>query len=80
MILMFVTEFIGHIARPLTLTVRLFGNMTAKHIILMVLGIISPWVIPTAILGLGVLVALVQAFVFTLLATLYLAGAVEEAH
>jgi len=32
-----VTEFIGHIARPLTLTVRLFGNMTAKHIILMVL-------------------------------------------
>jgi F-type H+-transporting ATPase subunit a len=80
MILMFVTEFIGHIARPLTLTVRLFGNMTAKHIILFVLGIISPWVVPTAILGLGVLVSLVQAFVFTLLATLYLAGAVEEAH
>ncbi len=80
MILMFVTEFIGHLSRPLTLTVRLFGNMTAKHIILMVLGIISPWVIPTAILALGVLVSLVQAFVFTLLATLYLAGAVEEAH
>jgi len=80
MILMFVTEFIGHIARPLTLTVRLFGNMTAKHIILFVLGIISPWVVPTAILGLGVLVSLVQAFVFTLLATLYLAGAVGGAH
>lgn len=80
MILMFFVEFIGHIARPLTLTVRLFGNMTGKHYILMVLGIISPWIIPSAILGLGVLVSIIQAFVFTLLATLYLAGAVEHAH
>ena len=80
MILMFFVEFIGHLARPVTLTVRLFGNMTGKHIILLVLGIISPWIIPTAILGLGVLVSVVQAFVFALLSTLYLAGAVEEAH
>jgi F-type H+-transporting ATPase subunit a len=80
MILMFFVEFIGHIARPVTLTVRLFGNMTGKHIILIVLGIISPWIVPTAILGLGVLVSVVQAFVFALLSTLYLAGAVEHAH
>lgn len=80
MILMFFTEFIGHLARPLTLTVRLFGNMVAKHIILFVLAIISPWIVPTAILALGVLVAIVQAFVFTLLSTCYFAGAVEEAH
>ena len=80
MILMFFVEFIGHLARPVTLTVRLFGNMTGKHIILIVLAIISPWIVPTAILGLGVLVSVVQAFVFALLSTLYLAGAVEEAH
>jgi F-type H+-transporting ATPase subunit a len=80
MILMFIIEVIGHFARPLTLTVRLFGNMTAKHILLIVLAILSPWIIPTAILALGVLVAVVQALVFTLLSTLYLAGAVEEAH
>jgi F-type H+-transporting ATPase subunit a len=80
MILMFVIEFIGHIARPLTLSVRLFGNMSAKHYILGVLGILSPWVVPVAILVLGVLVSVIQAFVFTLLAALYLAGAVEEAH
>ncbi len=80
MILMFFVEVIGHFARPLTLTVRLFGNMIGKHIILLVLAIISPWILPTAILGLGVLVSLVQAFVFALLATLYLAGAVEHAH
>lgn len=80
MILMFVIEAIGHIARPLTLSVRLFGNMSAKHYILMVLGILSPAVVPVAILVLGVLVSVIQAFVFTLLAALYLAGAVEEAH
>jgi F-type H+-transporting ATPase subunit a len=80
MILMFFVEIIGHIARPITLTVRLFGNMTGKHIILLVLGIIAPVLAPAVILGLGVLVSVVQAFVFALLATLYLAGAVEHAH
>jgi F-type H+-transporting ATPase subunit a len=80
MILMFFVEFIGHFARPVTLTVRLFGNMTGKHIILIVLGVIAPILAPTVILGLGVLVSVVQAFVFALLSTLYLAGAVEEAH
>jgi F-type H+-transporting ATPase subunit a len=80
MILMFFVEVIGHFARPVTITVRLFGNMTGKHIILLVLGIIAPVVAPAVILGLGVLVSVVQAFVFALLATLYLAGAVEAAH
>lgn len=80
MIMMFFIELIGHIARPLTLSVRLFGNMVSKHLILLVLAILAPAIVPTAILGLGVLVSVVQAFVFVLLTTLYLAGAVEEAH
>jgi F-type H+-transporting ATPase subunit a len=80
MVLMFFIELIGHMARPVTLSVRLFGNMVAKHIILIVLGILAPAIVPMVILGLGVLVSVVQAFVFTLLTTLYLAGAVEEAH
>ena len=80
MIMMFFIEFIGHIARPLTLSVRLFGNMVSKHLILLVLAILAPAIVPTAILGLRVLVSVVQAFVFVLLTTLYLAGAVEEAH
>ena len=80
MILMFFIEVIGHFARPLTLSVRLFGNMVAKHKILLILGFLAPWIVPTAILGLGVLVSIIQAFVFVLLTTLYLAGAVEEAH
>lgn len=80
MLLMFVIELIGHFARPLTLTVRLFGNMIAKHILLIVLGILAPLLIPGVILALGLLVSIVQALVFALLTTCYLAGAVEEAH
>jgi F-type H+-transporting ATPase subunit a len=80
MILMFVIEVISHFSRPLTLTVRLFGNMIAKHILLLVLAILAPWIIPTSILALGLLVSVVQALVFALLSICYLAGAVEEAH
>ncbi|HWR58673.1 MAG TPA: F0F1 ATP synthase subunit A [Thermodesulfovibrionales bacterium] len=78
--LMLPIEVIGHIVRPLTLSVRLFGNMIAKHMILFALAMIAPIIIPVAILGLGVLVSLIQAFVFVLLTSLYLAGSVEEAH
>ena len=80
MVLIFIIELIGHLVRPVTLSVRLFGNMVAKHIILLVLAGLSPWLVPTLILALGSLVSVIQAFVFTLLTTLYLAGAVEEAH
>lgn len=78
--LMFVIEFIGHLVRPLTLSVRLFGNMMAKHIILVILAMLAPVFIPFFILALGTLVSLIQAFVFVLLTSLYLAGAVEEGH
>lgn len=78
--LMLPIELIGHLARPVTLSVRLFGNMIAKHYILAILGILSPWIVPSAVLALGTLVSVIQAFVFVLLSTLYLAGAVEHAH
>lgn len=80
MVLMFVIEFIGHLVRPVTLSVRLFGNMMAKHMLLGILAMLTPWIMPIPILALGTLVSVIQAFVFSLLATLYLAGAVEEAH
>ncbi|MEJ2315082.1 MAG: F0F1 ATP synthase subunit A [Nitrospirota bacterium] len=80
MVLMFFVESVSHLARPVTLSVRLFGNMIAKHFLLLVLGFLVPWFIPVAVLALGVLVSVVQALVFALLTTMYLAGAVEEAH
>jgi F-type H+-transporting ATPase subunit a len=80
MLLMFIIEIIGHISRPITLSVRLFGNMMAKHMLLIILAMLAPWLVPIPILGLGVLVSIVQTAVFVLLSSLYLAGAVEEAH
>ncbi|MBF0563874.1 MAG: F0F1 ATP synthase subunit A [Nitrospirae bacterium] len=80
MIMMFFIELISHLARPLTLSVRLFGNMLSKHIILTVLSMLVPALVPVLFLSLGVLVSFVQAFVFVLLTTLYIAGAVSEAH
>ena len=80
MIMMFFIELIGHLVRPVTLSVRLFGNMFAKHILIGVVLLLVPFAIPSLVLMLGTLVSLIQAFVFTLLASLFLAGAVEEAH
>ncbi|MDA8100479.1 MAG: F0F1 ATP synthase subunit A [Nitrospiraceae bacterium] len=78
--LMFPIEVISHFARVLSLTFRLFGNMVAKHKLLLVLALLAPYIAPVPILGLGLLVAFVQAGVFTLLTMLYLAGSIEEAH
>ena len=80
MMFMFVVEWITHLARPLTLGVRLFGNMFGKHLLLFVLGMLAPLIVPVAFLALGTLVSVLQAYVFMLLTAVYIAGAVEEHH
>ena len=78
--LMLPIEFISHLARIMSLTFRLFGNMVAKHKLLLVLALLMPYGAPIPILGLGLLVSFVQAYVFTLLTMLYLSGSIEHAH
>ncbi len=78
--LIFVIEIIGHLARPLSLTLRLFGNMWGHEIVLMIFIALVPLVVPVPMMLMGVLVAFIQTFVFTLLAMIYIAGALEEAH
>ncbi len=78
--LIFVIEIIGHLARPLSLTLRLFGNMWGHEIVLMIFIGLVPLVVPVPMMLMGVLVAFIQTFVFTLLAMIYIAGALEEAH
>ncbi len=78
--LMFVIEIIGHIARPLSLTLRLFGNMYGHEIVLMIFLALVPLFLPIPMMLMGVLIAFIQTFVFTLLAMIYVAGALEEAH
>ncbi|BCA78345.1 F0F1 ATP synthase subunit A [Desulfuromonas sp. AOP6] len=78
--LIFIIEIIGHLARPLSLSLRLFGNMYGHEIVLMIFLALVPFLLPVPMMMMGVLIAFIQTFVFTLLAMIYIAGALEEAH
>jgi F-type H+-transporting ATPase subunit a len=78
--LMLPIEIIGHLARPLSLSLRLFGNMYGHEIILMIFFTLVPLLLPIPMMVMGILVALIQTFVFMLLSMIYIAGALEEAH
>lgn len=73
-------EIIGHLARPLSLSLRLFGNMYGHEVVLMIFLALVPFLLPVPMMLMGVLVAFIQTFVFTLLAMIYIAGSLEEAH
>ena len=74
-------EVIGHMARILSLSFRLFGNITGHELVLAILFMLAgAFFAPLPIMAMGIFVALVQAFVFFLLAIMYFAGAMEEAH
>lgn len=79
--LMILLEVIGHLARVMSLSVRLFGNIFGKEMILAILfGLAGLYLAPLPILFLGILVSFIQAVVFTLLSIVYFTGAMEEAH
>ncbi|MGD8836179.1 MAG: F0F1 ATP synthase subunit A [Desulfobacteraceae bacterium] len=79
--LIFLIELIGHVARILSLTFRLFGNMMGHEIVLSILfGLAGLFLAPLPIMGLGIFVAFVQAFVFFLLSIIYFSGSMEHAH
>lgn len=69
-------NLIGEVSRTLALAVRLFGNMMSGAMILAVLLTITPFVFPVVMTVLGLLTGLVQAYIFFVLATVYIAAAV----
>ena len=79
--LMLIIELIGHFARVMSLSIRLFGNIFGKEKVLGILfGLAGFTLAPLPILFLGILVSFIQALVFMLLSIVYFAGAMEEAH
>ena len=79
--LILIIELIGHLARILSLSIRLFGNITGHELVLGILfALAGAAFAPLPIMVLGIFVALLQAFVFFLLSIIYFAGAMEEAH
>lgn len=78
--LMIPIELISHFVRPLSLSVRLFGNMYAGEQVTSVFLTLTFLVIPVVFMLLHIFVALVQTYVFTLLTTIYIGGAMSEEH
>jgi len=78
--LMIPIELISHLARVLSLTIRLFANMFAGDMVTLVFFSLVPLGIPIIFLGLHIGVSLLQTYIFVLLTTVYLAGAVAEEH
>jgi F-type H+-transporting ATPase subunit a len=73
-------ELISHVARMLSLTVRLFANMFAGDLVTLVFFSLVPLGVPVLFMGLHIFVSFLQAYIFVLLVTVYLAGAMAEAH
>lgn len=70
------------ISKPVSLAIRLFGNTFGKETIILVLVSITvfPIIYPIPILALGLFIGFVQAYIFALLTTFYIAGAISEGH
>jgi F-type H+-transporting ATPase subunit a len=78
--MMFFIELIGHFSRVISLTLRLFGNMNGHELVLMIFFGLAPFLVPLPMMLMGVLVSFIQAFVFMLLARIYIQGSLEHAH
>lgn len=79
-IIFFGIELISHAARPLSLSVRLFGNMTGDHMVVGVFSELVPLLVPVIFLLLGLFISFIQAFVFSLLSIVYIGLATETEH
>jgi F-type H+-transporting ATPase subunit a len=80
--LMLPIEIISHLARPMSLAVRLMGNMASDHKVLATFTMLVPVLVPVPFYFLGLLVVIVQTLVFCLLSMVYISMAVahEEHH
>lgn len=78
--LMLPIEIISHLARVLSLTIRLFANMFAGDMVTLVFFSLVPLGVPIIFVGLHIGVSLLQTYIFVLLTTVYLQGAVSEEH
>jgi F-type H+-transporting ATPase subunit a len=75
-------EIISHFSRPVSLSIRLFGNIFAEEMLIVVIASIIPFFLPLPFMAIAIFTATIQAFVFVLLSCIYIGGAVahEEEH
>ena len=78
--LMIIIELVSHLVRPASLSLRLFWNMFGDHLVLQIFSNLTPFIIPAIFIGLGVFVSFLQAFIFTLLSSIYISLAISHDH
>jgi F-type H+-transporting ATPase subunit a len=78
--LMLVIEIVSHLARVISLSFRLFGNIAGEDKVLAVVVLLVPLLVPLPVFVLMIFTSFIQTIVFMLLTMMYIAGAMEEAH
>jgi len=78
--LMIIIELISHLVRPISLSLRLFMNVTGDHMVLGVFTNLTHLIVPAIFVGLGIFVSFLQAFIFTVLSAIYIALAEAHTH
>ncbi|MBS3783244.1 MAG: F0F1 ATP synthase subunit A [Anaerolineae bacterium] len=71
-------EIIGQVSRTVSLAVRLFGNVLSTELIVMVVFMLVPLLVPLPVIGLNIFTGLLQAYIFTALAAVYISTGLEE--
>jgi F-type H+-transporting ATPase subunit a len=78
--LMFIIEIVSHFVRPVSLSLRLFWNMTGDHLVLGIFTNLTHFLIPALFIALGLFVSVLQAFIFTVLSAIYISLSVSHEH
>ena len=73
-------ELIGHAARVMSLSLRLFGNVFGEELVILILASLVPFFVPLPMMFLGLLTGTLQALIFAILTMVYLGGAVAVEH
>jgi len=71
-------EIISHFSRPVSLSMRLFGNIFSEELLILIIASIIPYFLPLPFMAISIFTAVIQSYVFVLLSCIYIAGAVAE--
>jgi len=74
----FPIEIISHLSRPLSLSIRLFGNIMGEDMVIIIIASLVPYIVPLPMMAFAIFTSFVQALVFTMLSAVYIAGAVAS--
>jgi F-type H+-transporting ATPase subunit a len=76
--LMIPIEVISHFSRPVSLSMRLFGNIFAEELLIVIMASIIPFLLPLPFMAVAIFTSIIQSFVFVLLSCIYISGAVAH--